>query len=165
VANRVYPSVLPNPVTILLWDGSDFRAALCDATGHLLLPTTSLPAHDVLDNYDLWYFDRYAEAGFDADAGAGTNTKNLATVPAGEVWQIRHIWCKNVNTICNRNLQLVLGGVVHDLAYASGSVNVPTIVTGSFVLAAGDNVRVVFLGCNGGDDLYWGAGGVKSKIA
>ena len=165
MANRVYPNVVPNPVTPLGYDGANFRALLVDVTGRAIISPAAAPEIDTLGDHDLWYYDRYAEQGSDLAPPLGDYLVDMAVVPAGEVWQIRHIWCINNTNAVMREIRLVLDGAVHYLTHAALAAGAPSLINGSFVLAEGDNVQIKFFSVNAGDDLYWGAGGVKSLIA
>lgn len=145
----------------------DLRAALAAvATDQLRTDVISYHPHDTLDNHPLDYYARYAEAGSDLNVGDSIVSKNLGVVPAGEVWQIRNAWGIQASRVVNREITAVLSGVQHFVIYEVGvAPSIPTSFNGNLVLAAGDFINVTFFGCVAGDDVYWGASGVKTKIA
>lgn len=112
------------------------------------------------------YNSGYIEEGFDLSAPAGTVTKDLSTVPSGEVWVI--CAARAINN--SRLARCVI--VVHDAAgnytlqdqTTTASQN-SVVWSGALPVAAGSNMRFYFQGTTLNDDLYYSALGYKMKLS
>ena len=111
------------------------------------------------------YDAQYAEWGSDLNGVAGTNVKNLAVVPAGEVWHILNVDMRDQNSVCERQVRALIGGNYYflgqELGVGAGRV---TIWRGDIILAAGNRLVCVWVGVTLNDDLYWNALGYKMKV-
>lgn len=111
------------------------------------------------------YDSIYAEGGVDLNAPAGTVTKTLSTVPAGEIWVVNSIAALNDTTYREIILEVFIAGVQHLLVRRLEQQYDKTIFwRGPTVLPAGGYVRIRFLGTVAGEDLYWSALGYKMKV-
>lgn len=118
------------------------------------------------ENVPWGYNARFSEAGSDLAAAAGTNSKDSAVVPAGEVWVVTAMWSRNDTTSVRQYHSPSLGGMFHRANdIAAPGVGITRTTVGQWVLAAGDFLRWSWLACVVGDDIFWGASGYKMKIA
>jgi hypothetical protein len=160
MANRVYPTVLPNPVTPLGYDGADFRALLVDVSGKLLVAPSTLPGINTYNNVLFGFHECYSENGYLANAVAGLNTVTLAVVPAGHGLVLQNVWALNLNNICRIVLNIRVTGLMHCLRDTVTVAALQIIMENTeHVLREGDRVEVYFNGCTLNDDLSWGASG------
>lgn len=110
--------------------------------------------------------EQYAEIEDLQPSGGGTITLNFSVVPAGEIWRIT-TYCARCDT-ANPTL-LILGAVIggnmhHFKGYQYTIANLTLDISGSPVLAEGDNLRVIFTNTVAGDNLVAYANGYKMHV-
>jgi len=112
------------------------------------------------------YYDRYVEDLGNLNPGAGAYFKAGTAVPAGEVWVVNAIGFVNATGARGQvNLMGTWGGIICYLfSQVAPATGVPAIITGQFVLKAGDSVAVQQFGVIAGDDLYAYTLGYKMKV-
>ena len=154
---KIVPSVIPSPMTCLAWNGADFVAVKCDASGRL-----SVRGENQLFSY--------SSAGLEHDslsAAGGTDTLDGGAVPGGTVHVITAISVEDeTNAVTSIDLWINNGTTdVVKLAHAANPGAGELITwTGPVYLDAGSFVRAIFTGTTANDvlDLYF-AGYSMSK--
>jgi len=166
VANRIYPAALPNPATLLGWDGTDFRALLVDSSAHLQADVLSVPAVNVqqASGDKFWGFHGIVEEGLSNTAlAAGTNVLDGTAVPTGEIWQILCAGFLYLGTVPTGILLMVQGlaggmSLLHQLLPGSGYWYSLTI---NVYLQVGDYMQATVYGATLNDDMYFRYAGLK----
>jgi len=102
------------------------------------------------------YSGQIAERVVEANGTGGSVALNGSAVPAGEIWVVTNIAARDVNTNPAAMLfQFVVGGGGMGVAaQAAPGANVSKGFQGTWILKAGDNVRVTMTGTALNDDLY-----------
>lgn len=113
------------------------------------------------------YSDRYIEEWSTATAEAGTNTHTFGTVPDGEVRVVTHVIMYNATSNPSHAVIFVYdGSSSYRVRYKVGpGAGGEVLFTGQLVLRKDDRIRVQWLGCVAGDDLYTYVFGYKMKVA
>lgn len=145
----------------------DLRAALQSVAGDSLRGTIiSLIGVTSYVNVLEGYNAQYMEAGSDLAAPAGTVTKTLSVVPAGEAWLIGRLSAWNATRAVTIDTGVWDGTTMHVIDAATNTSSGNPLAVGKDVwLKAGDAVRFRFYGTVLNDDLYWNAFGKKMKVA
>ena len=113
------------------------------------------------------YTDRWVEQQSDLNADAGTNSLQTVAVPSGYVYRVDCIVTMNVDKVVTQLKRVVGGGVEVEIAVdlAAGAATHISLFPVGLWLKVGDYVKVYFLDCNAGDDLYLEVWGIKMAIA
>jgi len=160
MANRVWPATLPNPVTPLGWDGSDFRALYIDAAGRLVVGLLNLPGRNAYGNVLLGVSTTYSEKFTDSDSVAGTVLKYGTNVPAGFGLVLQNMWGTDTTHSIRIILSARINGNVHIFQDVPAVPAFSCVTENSeHVLMAGDCVVAQFLSVTLHDALIWGASG------
>jgi len=138
---KVYPTVMPYPRTFLGYDGTDFRAAKCDANGQLRVV---LPKGFTIDS-------TYNEINSGTASASGTFTVSLSTVPAGEFWRITCV-SVDITTTTATDLDVIMTDGTNEIyllsvdSPTSGKIYVEHIdvilPSGWYIVARAQNVGV-----------------------
>jgi len=160
MANRVYPAIVPNPVSPLGWDGTDWRALYIDNAGRLVTVLSSLPGRNSYGNVLIGFQTIYSEKVTDSDSVAGDVLKYGTNVPANFGLVLQNVWATDTTHSIRILLSARVNGIVQILR------DVPALPAFSYsventehVLQAGDCVVIQFLSVTLHDALIWGASG------
>ena len=115
----------------------------------------------------LGFSSQFAQENHVANATAGTNVLNLATVPAGEIWRVSSIAAFDANSVVTA---ISFGASLTTFTHYLATVDTPAasvllLWSGEIVLIAGQLVTCSFYGCTLNDDLYLTACGYKMAVA
>lgn len=110
--------------------------------------------------------DIYQEIQDKAAAGAGNNTETYATVPAGEIWCINHIYACDLTSAITRINIKVWDGVnsYNIIRYQGPAANEQAVWTGNLYMHEDDKIVITFVGCTAGDILQSTAFGYKMSV-
>jgi len=113
------------------------------------------------------YYDRWVERQRETNAAAGQNSLQTDAVPAGYIYILDAIVTMNLNKAVTHLKRVVGDGIEVELSIATAvpTATHDTLFPISIVLKPGDYVKVYFLACDAGDDLFLEVWGYKMKIA
>jgi hypothetical protein len=166
MANRIYPAALPNPVTPLGYDGSDFRAIEVNTNAHLVVDIDSIPTTLVQTVSGDKFYGFHAiveETLSNLTLAAGYNALSGAAVAAGDIWRVMHCALLYSGTVPTSVRIRVVGlatalMVFMQLAPVSGFWYV---LASDIYLQVGDYMQAEVYGATLNDDLYFSYAGLK----
>lgn len=136
---NVIPNHVPSPRTMLAWDGTAYRPPLIDNTGRI-----QVRGKDQLISYLASLLSKTTGV----VSGAGGYLESAA-VPAGELWHVTHVACRDVTTATTKHLYTVVRGAIGHNFFeqtAAFGIGQRSYMLTDLWMEEGDVIRCVFTG-------------------